>query len=585
MKLSSAPSCVRQRITLTLLFFFTGLLSVKTVSAHNVLFYNPPCFTQGSTVTIPVMIANAGAGSYYHWQYRIPGGSWTYLANGNNTINGRVFSMANASFNNATSNNATSTGALLTPTFTISNVGTPAYTTQLDGVEFRVLMTDGLDPQTNLVNTWGGEEFLNGYEAKYIRLNAKPGTETCYSNCTGNALVNNPSGTTVENFWGGFEAGNNMSDNMSAPVANGTTSKAYSDIPEWTGAASTGALFKIINNPDSMNASFAGISPHSGRRMMVVSNLTSTSTKVWYRTIAVPTASGFYNGQVTLKAWFSKIDALNNPAVKIDIKGSVTTTGGTFVAITDNGNSGTSGATTINSAAGVWVQKTFTFMVPAATYKRLQISIISSNASVANPQNFAIDDICLLEPAAITLPVVLTGFKGAYANGVARLNWSTEQEMNSNYFEIERSTDGTNFSTIGKVYAAGNSAQLRQYTFDDIKANAGNNYYRLRMVDKDGSFQYSSIVMITVNIKGINITGIYPAPFTDKVNVSVSSETSETAVLRLFDNTGKTVAQQQSSVHKGITILTLDKLDNLSKGFYIIEVRMGDTVVTRKLIK
>ncbi len=585
MKLSSTHIRVSQRITLTLFLFFTGLLSVKTVSAHNVLFYNPPCFTQGSNVTISVMIANAGAGSYYHWQYRIPGGSWTYLANGNNTINGRVFSVANASFNNATSNNSTATGALLTPAFTISNVGTPAYTTQLDGVEFRVLMTDGLDPQTNVVNTWGGEEFLNGYEAKYIRLNAKPATETCYSNCTGNALVNNPSGTTVENFWGGFEAGNNMSDNMSAPVANGTTAKAYSDIPEWTGAASTGALFKIMNNPDSMNASFAGISPHSGRRMMVVSNLTSTSTKVWYRTISVPTASGYFNGQVTLKAWFSKIDALNNPVVKIDIQGSVTTTGGTFTAISENGNSGTSGATNINSAAGVWVQKTFTFMVPAATYKRLQISIVSSNANASNPQNFAIDDICLLEPAAITLPVVLTGFKGAYANGVARLTWSTEQEMNSNYFEIERSTDGTSFSTIGKVYATGNSAQQRQYGFDDIKANAGNNYYRLRMVDKDGSFQYSAIVMLTVNIKGINITGIYPAPFTDKVNVSVSSEISETAQVKLFDNTGKTVAQQQSAIHKGITILTLNNLDNLAKGFYIIEVRTGDTVVTRKLIK
>lgn len=587
MKQTSTQVRVPFRMCLVLSLLSISMMFGKTSSAHNVLYFNPPCFTQGTNVTIPVWIANAVAGTFYHWQYRVPGGSWTYLSNGNNTINGRTFSVANAAINVTVSNNSTSTGALLNPTIAISNVGSPAYTTQLDNVEFRVLMTDALDPQTNAVNTWGGEEFLNPYEAKYVRLISKPATDNCYSNCTGNALVANPAAVPppIEDYFGGFESSGNpvsaSATNFATPAANGTT-KANSDITLWTTSPlSTSARYRFVNTPDTMNTAFAGFAPHGGREMMVISRLQSTTTRVWYRTIVVPSASQFFNGQITIKAWFAKVDATTDPGVVFEVKGSTTTSGGTFAVV----SGGTSSTTSVTGTAGTWVQKTFTLTLPTLSQKRLEISIRSTNASAGTPVSFALDDICLLEPSAAVLPVSLTGLKGTYSGGVAHLTWGTQQEYNSNYFEIERSTDGANFSSLGKVAAAGNSTQTLNYKFDDIKANAGNNYYRLKMVDKDGSFEYSNIVMINVSIKGLNVTGIYPTPFTDKVNISVSSEMATDATIRILDNTGKVMAKQQSAIHKGITTITMDNLGQLAKGFYIIEVQSGETKVTQKLMK
>lgn len=568
------------KMCLALSLTFLIMVSSMTSSAHKVRYYNPPCFTQGTAVTVNVWVANAGAATWYHWQYRISGGAWTWLANGNNTINGRTFSMANASFNNSTSNNSSAAGALLTPALTISNVGSPAYTTQLDNVELRIIMTDALDPQTNPypgTSAWGGEEFANPYEAKYIRLISKPANENCYSNCTGNALVTNPANPTpaITEYYGGFELGTGVgTENFSTPGANGVTTKAATDFTQWTTGTFNNGQYRVINNPDSVSATLNAIAPHSGRYMMIASANSATS-RIWQRTI---TTNGtlVYNGQVTFKAWFSKIDAGTNPCITVEVKGA-TTLAGTPAAI-----AGGSTTTTVTGTSGNWVQISVTVTLPLSTLKKLEFSIHSCNASAVK---VAVDDICLIEPAAGPLPVVLTGLKGAYSNGVSKLTWGTEQESNSSHFEIERSSDGSNFTLLGKVAAAGNSSKTITYNFNDVKVNAGTNYYRLRMVDKDGRFEYSNIVALNVNIKGFFVTGIYPSPFSDKVSVSISSENAATGTVRLMDNTGKVLARQNTQIRKGITTISLDNLGSLAKGFYIIEVQSGETVVTQKLMK
>ncbi len=188
-------------------------------------------------------------------------------------------------------------------------------------------------------------------------------------------------------------------------------------------------------------------------------------------------------------------------------------------------------------------------------------------------------------PAMGTLPVVLTPLKGYYSRGVSHLSWSSLQESNSSHFEIERSNDGVNYFMVGKVTAKSSSDKEVDYIFDDIRAVAGINYYRLKLLDKDGRFQYSNIAALNVNIKGIYVTGIYPAPFNDKVNVTVSSEVNTQADINLFDNTGKLLITQQTVLTKGVTNITVDKLSGLSKGFYIIKVQVGETIIAKKLIK
>lgn len=551
------------------------MLAVKKATAHTVVYYNPPCFTQGSTVTVGVKVIIAAAGSYYHWQYRATaGGSWTWLANGNNTINGRTFNITNASLVSNVND--------YTPDLVISNVGVPAYTTELNNVELRVIMTNGLDPQYNPypgTSAWGAEEFALPGQAKYIRLIAKPATENCYSNCTGNILVNDPASVSPAqgDYYGGFEMGTGSTDlNFSTPGTYGATSKAATDITKWTsGSVGTSPRYRVMSNADSMNTTFAAFAPHSGNQMLVVSRNNSSTNRLWYRTIAVANASNFYSGQVTLKAWCAKVDA-TNACMVLEVKGATTQSG----AVASFG--GNSTTTTLNGNAGEWVQITLNVNLPAGTYKKLEFSIRNCGSSTTS---VAIDDICLVEPLAALLPVSMKPLQASYNDGVSNISWVTESEINSNYFEVEKSSNAVDFTTIGKVYANGYSSRTLTYQFNDVKAAAGINYYRLRIVDKDGSFTYSNIVAVNVTVKGFFVTGVYPSPFTDKVNVSIASESAGKAYIRLSDVTGRQIAVQTAVIAKGVTNITLNNLGSLNTGMYLVEVNFNGNRYTQKITK
>lgn len=183
------------------------------------------------------------------------------------------------------------------------------------------------------------------------------------------------------------------------------------------------------------------------------------------------------------------------------------------------------------------------------------------------------------------LPLNMTQLKGNYSSGIAHLTWSTLQETNSSHFDIEHSTDGINFQYIGQVEAAGFSSKEIAYHYNDLKASAGANYYRLKATDQDHRYVYSNVVLLNVTIKGISITGFYPNPFIDKVNISISSETNEKANIRMLDNTGKVISTQTSMVSKGVNNIILGNMANLARGLYIVEIQVGDVLIKQKLIK
>ena len=100
------------------------------------------------------------------------------------------------------------------------------------------------------------------------------------------------------------------------------------------------------------------------------------------------------------------------------------------------------------------------------------------------------------------LPVILTSFTARQEESTVHLTWSTASEINSDYFQIERSPDGTDFKTLSRQTAAGDSQQELTYRYaDEGAANrfSGTLYYRLKMVDFDGSFEYSDITAVALN--------------------------------------------------------------------------------------
>jgi len=191
------------------------------------------------------------------------------------------------------------------------------------------------------------------------------------------------------------------------------------------------------------------------------------------------------------------------------------------------------------------------------------------------------EDLC----SVVLLPTTLQELKVNYLDGVAHLSWITEQETNSSHFEIERSKDGAVFTKLGNVAAAGFSSHTKNYAFNDIYPETGVNYYRLKMLDKDGKFVYSNRVSVTVTIKGNKVTAVYPAPFTNKLNIAIANETTASATIELFDNAGKRVAASTKTVQKGINNILLEDLDRLANGIYIIKVQLGNSVFTQKLVK
>ncbi len=564
-------------LILSVLLF--GSVSLK---ANLVVNYTPNCVTTGQTATIAVSSVTTWAGSYFHWQYRVnaPGaapGPWMFLDGVtagtpvNNTINGTVFAVSNANLIASSNNFSTS--------LSIAN-----STTALNEVEFRVLVGPFGDPQIVTTPVWNGDD-QNVNEAKTVRIRIKPATENCFASCSDNILVTNPpssNATPIDQYYGGFET---TAANFGGANANGSSVTAQTDYGVWVAppVVPSPNNVGVTNNAYSMIWNASRFAPRSGRNMLVVYQSSNSTSKVWYKTLVAPTAptQQYFSGLVTLRVWASKTGPnVEAPCFALELKGtnaanvtSVLTT----VPVTMTTTAGQPG-----NVAGDWVQYTLSFFVPGGQYKALEASV---RGNCVVPSNYALDDICLVAPASSILPLKLKGFAGTYADGVSKLNWTTEQESNTNYFEIEHSTDGINFTALGKVTAAGNSSRLTAYKFDDVKANAGANYYRLKMTDKDGRFEYSNIVLINVNIKGLIVTGVYPSPFTDRVNISIASESKAQANIRIFDNTGKMVVKQTAVINKGVTIINVNNLAKLAKGFYIAEVQAGGTVYTQKIIK
>jgi hypothetical protein len=185
---------------------------------------------------------------------------------------------------------------------------------------------------------------------------------------------------------------------------------------------------------------------------------------------------------------------------------------------------------------------------------------------------------CFQFPSAITLPVRLLDFSGSYKNNATALNWETVNEENFDYYEIQRSTNASDFVAIGTQASQSTnlSKQIYQYS-DDLSIATGNAfYYRLKMIDKDGKFTYSNVIMIRKETKSINGITLNPVPVRNGIaSVRFTSVGASSVNLKVVDMTGKTVLQQQSKVYGGNNSISLSNLDRLQPGVYVLQMENG----------
>lgn len=194
-------------------------------------------------------------------------------------------------------------------------------------------------------------------------------------------------------------------------------------------------------------------------------------------------------------------------------------------------------------------------------------------------------DAGLVDAPGVIMPLTMDQFNGFYDNGVIQLKWKTFSELNIDHFDIERSTDGVNFRQIGRVYASGGEVTNNTYSYVDVSAERGTNFYRLALIDEDGNYTYSKAVTLTVDIKGITVSVVYPNPFSKRVQVKLDCLKAEQITIRVLDNSGNVVRSQMANLQKGENNIVVQNVAELPGGVYFLEVIGDHRSMKTKLMK
>lgn len=180
------------------------------------------------------------------------------------------------------------------------------------------------------------------------------------------------------------------------------------------------------------------------------------------------------------------------------------------------------------------------------------------------------------------LPVTLISFSLTAEERNVRLNWKTSSETNSDRFEIQHSTDGKKWGALASVKARGESTVNQDYTYLDPQIRFGNNFYRLKMIDRaagrdDGAFAYSSIK--SIRIDGKDMVVVYPNPSEGQVQLTITDWQRVKSVIGV-DMSGKKVFET------GRPASDMVPLPDLGKGASILQIKYEDgTVRAVKVIR
>jgi hypothetical protein len=173
------------------------------------------------------------------------------------------------------------------------------------------------------------------------------------------------------------------------------------------------------------------------------------------------------------------------------------------------------------------------------------------------------------------LPVELLSFEAKKSNSKVDLYWSTASEVDNDYFEIQHSYNNIIWNSIGKVKGNGNSSSINNYSFIDNNPYNGINYYRLKQVDYDGKFTFSTV--ISVNFEMLNIN-IYPNPSTGIVNIENLSDGSK---IELYDMNSR-ILDLPANIEGNKARVDISKL---KRSVYFIRIIMNNETKVFRLIR
>ncbi|MBC7867255.1 MAG: T9SS type A sorting domain-containing protein [Gloeobacteraceae cyanobacterium ES-bin-316] len=219
-------------------------------------------------------------------------------------------------------------------------------------------------------------------------------------------------------------------------------------------------------------------------------------------------------------------------------------------------------------AAGTW----YDYLKPPATFNATG----GAQSILLQPGEYHV-----YTSSNVVLPVTLLNFNGKHNGDFNQLQWEVQNEQNLSHYEIERSTDGQNFTFFSRIAATGRS-NYEQRDNDISKSIVY--FYRLKKVDADARFSYSATIKLNGNIKAGSVS-VTPNPFTDVLRVNISSLVKEPVTLLVTDLSGRQMHKQVLQVQAGVNLVEIAEAKKLSAGSYLLTIISQQQNSTIKILK
>lgn len=238
----------------------------------------------------------------------------------------------------------------------------------------------------------------------------------------------------------------------------------------------------------------------------------------------------------------------------------------------------------------LFYQNAYTQIDSTATYAKTTHVAQGNTAEVM--EGFVVDGIGLnadtgVDRKSSSLPAHFVSFSAVENQNMVLLTWKAENETSVEHYQIERSVNGNDYTSIAQqeIAQASTVPGTCAYTDNVQQVASGVIYYRIKLFDLDGTYQYSKTLTVRKNIDALEI-GIFPNPVNEQLNININSAENSQAIVTIWNASGIKVLSQQLNIVNGINSFTIDGIEKLKAGIYQLHVRWPDgKVVTRPFLK
>ena len=206
----------------------------------------------------------------------------------------------------------------------------------------------------------------------------------------------------------------------------------------------------------------------------------------------------------------------------------------------------------------------------------------------ATGRNVAIlDNLVIQKYANALLPLQLLSFSANAKNNYAVLNWNTTQEVHVTSFVVERSADAAVFAAVKNINAANGYSIVNTYQFTDSMPVSPVAYYRLKMVNDDGTFTYSAIKSVAVAGNSKSAISVYPNPTTDYVTIKMTNAAAGQYHYTVSSITGQAITSTDVTLANGYNQIKIDLTKTTVKGIVVIHISsvQGNAAETFTVVK